>query len=396
MLFRLVLQIVICFFSFVKKTGVYRKNQQGYTRQSLIAIHERKRSRLNYWKPFLSREISIVLVIAWYIKIELLRTKQLPSYITFNGIDRVPSLTKNIEKEASKVYSLMFKNDDDVNKFFFADTGNRTLDGKLGKTKSFDYDLNCYNAEIVPKRGVSVSVPSVVSISTENMEPFKRIMFRKYKHVSSKESCLVKLENHFPHQNCLQPCITFYSKVFQDAGGLTRRLDLEGTASRDRIANMIQNKEAQDKMEMERKETMCVELQLGLARLHATRSPVKSRPRKKIRATQNPQRGSRSIQLHSIWRAKIEHYISQNEEKDRSGEEDHLFSFPFHTTDNSLHSCATGLVEFCPLNHENHIHDAMYGKKNFASHTIIDSASIRSLTPLQQMNSNVFDFCLSW
>ena len=186
-LFRLVLQIVICFFSFVKKTGVYRKNQQGYTRQSLIAIHERKRSRLNYWKPFLSREISIVLVIAWYIKIELLRTKQLPSYITFNGIDRVPSLTKNIEKEASKVYSLMFKNDDDVHKFFFADTGNRTLDGKIGKAKSFNYDLNCYNAEIVPKRGLSDSVPSVVSISTENMEPFKRIVFRKYKHISSKE-----------------------------------------------------------------------------------------------------------------------------------------------------------------------------------------------------------------
>ena len=140
------------------------------------------------------------------IKDELLETisiKRNCSCVAFDRIDKVPSLKKNIEKEASKVYLLMYKSDDNAHTFFFADTGNRTLDGKIGEAKSFDYDVNHYNGETVPKRGFSDSVSSAVSISTENMEPFKRIVFRNYKHIPSKKPCQVKLDNHFPHQNYL-------------------------------------------------------------------------------------------------------------------------------------------------------------------------------------------------
>ena len=66
------------------------------------------------------------------IKVELLRTKQLPSYITYTNMDRIPKLKADIQKQASLVYSNLYRKDDKVNQFFMADTGSSYLDGKVG------------------------------------------------------------------------------------------------------------------------------------------------------------------------------------------------------------------------------------------------------------------------
>ena len=79
----------------------------------------------------ISKEVAIVLAILWYIKVELLRTKQLPSYITYTNMDRIPKLKADIQKQASRVYSNMYRKNDKVNNFFMADTGSSYLDGKV-------------------------------------------------------------------------------------------------------------------------------------------------------------------------------------------------------------------------------------------------------------------------
>ena len=88
--------------------------------------------RSNYWAPVLARETSIVLAIAWYIGVELLQTKQLSQYITHTGINRVPCLRADIQKQAAGVYTNLFRKDDIVNTFYVADTGHNHLDGKVG------------------------------------------------------------------------------------------------------------------------------------------------------------------------------------------------------------------------------------------------------------------------
>jgi len=93
--------------------------------------------RSNYWAPVIARERSIVLAIAWYIGVELLRTKQLPQYITYTGIGRVPCLRADIQKQAARVYTNLFRKDDIVNKFYVADTGENHLDGKVGVITSY-------------------------------------------------------------------------------------------------------------------------------------------------------------------------------------------------------------------------------------------------------------------
>lgn len=62
--------------------------------------NKRKLGRLNYWKPFIAKEVAIVLGIAWYIKLDLLRIKQLPQYITHTTIDRMHRLNVDIQNQA--------------------------------------------------------------------------------------------------------------------------------------------------------------------------------------------------------------------------------------------------------------------------------------------------------
>ena len=96
----------------------------------------------------IAKEVAIVLAIAWYIKVELLRTEQLPSYITYANMDRIPKLKADIQKQASLVYSNLYRKDDKVNQFFMADTGSSYLDGKVGRIRSYDAIRCCYVAHV--------------------------------------------------------------------------------------------------------------------------------------------------------------------------------------------------------------------------------------------------------
>ena len=99
--------------------------------QRLIAKQSRKYARINYWKPLISKELILVQVICWYITVELIRTKQVPPYLTYSRMHMVPSLKLDIEKQASSVYSTMYRHDNIINKFLFADTNDDQLDGKV-------------------------------------------------------------------------------------------------------------------------------------------------------------------------------------------------------------------------------------------------------------------------
>ena len=109
---------------------------------------KRKHFRSNYWAPIIAREISIVLAITWYIGVELLRTKQLPPYISHTGINRVPALMADIQKQAASVYTELFRKDDIVNKFNAADTGDKYLDGKVGLITSYHSVKCCFATKI--------------------------------------------------------------------------------------------------------------------------------------------------------------------------------------------------------------------------------------------------------
>ena len=132
----------------------------------------------------------------WYIKVELLRTKQLPSYITYTGMDRVPKLKADIQKQASLVYSNLYRKDDKVNKFFMADTGRSHLDGKVGVISSYDAIKCCYVAQVCKTSQWDSAVSMERSFSPENMEPYTWVRTATYSPSAACDSYQINLENH--------------------------------------------------------------------------------------------------------------------------------------------------------------------------------------------------------
>jgi len=333
--------------------------------------------------------------------VELLRTRQLPQYITFTGIDRVPSLKDNIQEQASNVYRNLYRKGDIVNKFFIADTGQNHLDGRVGMISSYDTVNRRFVVNIDTTNQLRTSESTKILLSPENMEPYKKSRTTTYAPCPSTETCTITLQNHFHAPVSDLPTVTFQTSVFYEIGGITGSPHTGGQAEQDRLIELIETKEANAKEEMEKIKAKQLELEKGLSNLYSTHAPVETRPRKKIRHVHEVQNGGRKLQIKSIWKAKIEHIISKsslrqgvtcNERK----EPEHMFTFPFKTIDNSLHSSCEGLAEFSHHSGTDDLHDATYGKDNIASSIIIDEVSVCSVSPGHDMDDDMINFCLSW
>ena len=294
-------------------------SSKSRSHRHFITLQTRKLGRSNYWRPFIAIEVAIVFAIAWYIKVELLRTKQLPQYITYTGIDKVPRLKVDIQNQASNVYRNLYRKDDIVNKFFIADTGQNHLDGRVGMISSYD-TVNCrFVVNVGTKNQWTTSESTEMLLSPKNMEPYTWVRTARHVPCPSAETCTISLANHFAAPVSASPTVTFQSGVFSDIGGITGTPHMGGQAQQDRLIQLIERKEAIAKKEAEKIQAQQVELEKGLSSLYSTRVPVESRPRKKIRQiheVQNEQRKSqlksRALQIKSVWKAKMEHIISKN------------------------------------------------------------------------------------
>ena len=116
--------------------------------------------------------------------------------------------------------------------------------------------------------------------------------------------------------------------------------------------------------------------------------------------TKKKQNLSLKLQIKSFWEAKIKHVISKAGQKQISSwerkDDEHMFTFPFMTVDNSLHSCCTDLKEFYNYTEDNDVPNSVYGQNHFAPCIIIDETSIRSARPRCKMDNDKVDFGLSW
>jgi len=96
-----------------------------------------------------------------------------------------------------------------------------------------------------------------------------------------------------------------------------------------------------------------------------------------------------------VWKAKIEHIqATMNNKHTHDGE--HLFSFPFHTTDNSLTSCSHGLIELGGQLGDQVRDDVIFPKTTVTDTVVITTTSVRSLSPGVDINEDVMNFCLKW
>ena len=101
-----------------------------------------------------------------------------------------------------------------------------------------------------------------------------------------------------------------------------------------------------------------------------------------------------------MWEAKSNYFISKaGQKRDHSHDRkqhDHMFTFPFTTVENSLHSSCTDLKQFSNNLRDDSIHDAVYEQNNFAPSIIVDEKSVKSVSPGCDMDIDMMDFGLSW
>lgn len=377
--------------------GVYSPRSH----QQLISLQSRKFARLNYWKPIIARDVAIVLAIVWYIKVELLRSKQLPSYITYAGIDRVPKLKANIQKQASLVYSNLYRKDDKVNKFFMADTGHSHLDGKVGMISAYDTVKSCYMAQVCKMSQWDSAATMELAVSPENMEPYTWARNATYSPIAACDSCQISLENHFASSvSTAAPTVTFWPCVFSQIGGLSGSPHTGGEHQREKLMSMLNDKENIAKEKAAQLQAQQLELEKGLSKMYSTHQPVQKRPRSSVQRKKPKSKPPGVLQIKSVWEAKIKHFISKaGQKRDHSRERkehENMFTFPFMTVDNSLYSSCVDLEQFSNHLQDDDIHDAVYRQNNFAPSIIVDETSVRSLSPGCNMDEDVMDFGLSW
>ena len=106
------------------------------------------------------------------------------------------------------------------------------------------------------------------------------------------------------------------------------------------------------------------------------------------------------LQIKSVWEANIKHIFSKGGQKrdhsrDRK-EHEHMFTFPFTTVENSLHSSCKDVKEFSNNLRDNNIHDDVYAQNDFAPLIIIDAKSVKSVSPGCDIDNDMMDFGLTW
>ena len=84
--------------------------------------------------------------------------------------------------------------------------------------------------------------------------------------------------------------------------------------------------------------------------------------------------------------------MNNNHEND--GE--HLFTFPFYTTDNSLMLCSDGLIDLNGHHSDRVRHEVIFTRNTLTDPVIITATSVRSLSPGVDINEDVINFCLEW
>jgi len=115
-----------------------------------------------------TKELRFILAMVWYFKIELIRTKQLPEYVTISQIDKIPSLIQDIKKQALLTYNMVFR-DCDQSKIIILDTGREEIDGKAGMIDCYDPSQSKFKVMVSRRRGWDSEGTLPYLVSSENM-----------------------------------------------------------------------------------------------------------------------------------------------------------------------------------------------------------------------------------
>ena len=369
--------------------------QRQLQHNRLVQLREnRKQERRMYWKDLIKIEIATILSIAWFIQMELLRTNQVHSQFTFTQMQKFPTMQRDVAKQASRVYNDMYR-DRTNSQFILCDIGNDQLDGRIGYVDWFDADNLGYRSLLCPKGSSDFGHSIPMLVKPENMQAVTMVEPRKYNKKPKVDQSFVAIHNFMPSSNCDVYHVKIPHHVFQHVCKVHTPPEKSPNEAYQTLVTILEKQEEKDRENEVKLFNEKADYQKAMDTLLTHRKAVVSRPPKKSRKNTKELSSTHNVQVEAVWKAKIEHIQATiNNKQAHDGE--HLFTFPFHTTDNSLTSCSSGLIELGGQLGDRAHDDVIFQKSTATDTVVITTTSVRSLSPGVDINEDVMNFCLKW
>ena len=392
-----ILTFVIIYKLLIITTGLSCRSKEERRRKCHHKLQQRERRkevRRLYWKDLIKIELSTILSLAWFIQMELIRTFQVPSYFTLPQMQKVPTLQSDITKQASSVYNDMYR-DRKSSQFILCDTENVHLEGRIGYVDWFDETIVKYHV-LVCRKGFSDYENTVpMTLKPENMEAVVIVNEHKYNKEAKQEHSIVGVKKFLPNKSDEIFGVKVRHDAFSYICKIHERPEKDSNEAYSTMMKILSEKEEKER-----------EIEKDIARqkdeyarcmdsFFSSHKPVEIRPRKSQKTNRNEKSEEHKSKDRAVWKAKLEH-IRDSMTKITDGGEEHLFTFPFSTNDNSLISCAEGLVEFNEHRIEGEHHDVSLANRMEMEPIVVTTTSIKSLSPGISMNEDILNFCIKW
>lgn len=360
----------------------------------LIQRECRQQARRLYWKDLLEIERRTITSLAWYIQMQLIRTNCIPSYLTFAQMQKLPAFQLDIRRQASSVYNDMYR-DRRSSQFILCDTGHADLDGRVGYVDWFDDNLVKYRVLVCRKGFSDYENTFPMTLKPENMKSVITANKKYYNKEAKQDTAVVGIRhfcentsNHLLEATVRHDAFSYVCKIHE-------RPEI---VSNDAYSTMIKYLQDQEDKEQESEANIASqreEYTRCMDEFFLSHKPVDVRPRKIIRTKPKGKSEDPVVKNSSGWAEKFEH-IRSSIMANKDGEGEHLFTFPFSTKDNSLMSCAEGLVELNEHRVGGELHDVALVNSMKMKPTFITTASVKSLSPGFSIDEDILNFCLKW
>ena len=232
-----------------------------------------------YWKPLIGIELATILSIVWYLKMELFRTKKLPSYATPSQLDKLPAFQQEISNKATVVYNTVYRNVQH-GQFVLADTGNDELDGRIGFIDWYDSVNVGYRAVVCPRGCSDQRNGRHMLVRPENMEHMTKIRESQYNQEATQDVCHIGLQNTLPQLDADTIEVVFRHTVFQRICAKYNKPQSQADEPYELMVRLLDDIEQNEAKEREKVEKDRIEYEKVMEHFFSTHSPVERRPRK--------------------------------------------------------------------------------------------------------------------
>jgi hypothetical protein len=318
---------------------------------------------------------------------ELFRTNQLPESITPSSFHYCTGIKDEISRQALSVYNNVYR-DPKLSQFVLLDTGRPDLEGCMGTVTKYNNVSLTYQAVIQHRNSETTR-----DVKMEWMQPLHKSSLNEYNSVPKMITMPLEVSNLIGNAGTSM-AIKYRHSVFQLVRSLYNKPEEQhehAYALMKRQLSKVDEIEAAKQKQLEEEQ---LQFQQAMKTMMDRHKPIQDQPRKRRRYFSPMPNPNRDSQILSVKHSRHE-FILQHIQSQMFDNEEHLFTFPFRTTDSSLHTCFN--EGFFPNEHVQYeLDENSLLTSSQTEPIIVTSSTMKSLSPGNYIEDSVIDMALNW